>query len=96
DKHHEYWEILVGRARNQEERKHADYLYEHFFEPLALRDFNNNDLFAREQMQEFYENRDGWNNETLCAFDDATIIWRKVAARYNRGIQEPPRRVSSR
>jgi len=89
DKHHEYWEVLVGRARNEEERREADYQYEHFFEPLALKDFNDNDLFAREAMQSFYE-RDGWNRETLCAFDDATIVWRKVAARFNRGIQEPP------
>jgi phenylpropionate dioxygenase-like ring-hydroxylating dioxygenase large terminal subunit len=90
DKHHEYWEVLVGRCRNEEERREAEYLYDHFLEPLGLRDFNNNDLFAREAMQPFYEKHDGWNAETLCAFDDATIVWRKVAARFNRGIQEPP------
>jgi phenylpropionate dioxygenase-like ring-hydroxylating dioxygenase large terminal subunit len=86
DKHHEYWEVLVGHCSSEEERREADYLYDHFFEPLALKDFNNNDLFAREAMQSFYE-QDGWNQETLCAFDDATIVWRKVAARFNRGIQ---------
>jgi phenylpropionate dioxygenase-like ring-hydroxylating dioxygenase large terminal subunit len=90
DKHHEYWEILVGRCRNEDERREADYLYDNFFEPLALRDFNDNDLFAREAMQSFYERSDGWNRESLCAFDAATITWRKVAARFNRGIQEPP------
>jgi len=89
DKHHEYWEVLVGRCANEEQRGEADYLYDHFFEPLALKDFNDNDLFAREAMQSFYE-RDGWNQETLCAFDDATIVWRKIAARFNRGIQESP------
>jgi phenylpropionate dioxygenase-like ring-hydroxylating dioxygenase large terminal subunit len=90
DKHHEYWEILVGRCRNEEERREADYLYDNFLEPLGLRDFNDNDLFAREAMQNFYEQGDGWNRESLCAFDAATITWRKVAARFNRGIQEPP------
>jgi phenylpropionate dioxygenase-like ring-hydroxylating dioxygenase large terminal subunit len=95
DRHHEYWEVLVGRCRDEEERREADYLYDHFFEPLALKDFNDNDLFAREAMQSFYE-RDGWNEETLCAFDDATIVWRKVAARFNRGIQEPPHRRGAR
>jgi hypothetical protein len=90
DQHHEYWEILVGRCRNEEERREADYLYDNFFEPLALRDFNDNDLFAREAMQNFYQREDGWNRESLCAFDAATITWRKVAARFNRGIQEPP------
>jgi phenylpropionate dioxygenase-like ring-hydroxylating dioxygenase large terminal subunit len=89
DKHHEYWEVLVGHCSSEEDRREADYLYDHFFEPLALKDFNDNDLFAREAMQSFYE-QDGWNQETLCAFDDATIVWRKVAARFNRGIQSAP------
>jgi Homotrimeric ring hydroxylase len=45
-------------------------------------------------VQSFYE-RDGWSQENLCAFDDATIVWRKIAARFNRGIQESPyRRVT--
>jgi phenylpropionate dioxygenase-like ring-hydroxylating dioxygenase large terminal subunit len=96
DKHHEYWEVLVAHCANDEERREADYLYDHFLEPLALRDFNDNDLFAREAMQEFYERGDGWNRETLCAFDAATITWRKVAARFNRGIQEPPAPLAAR
>jgi phenylpropionate dioxygenase-like ring-hydroxylating dioxygenase large terminal subunit len=95
DKHHEYWEVLVGRCSSAEDRREADYLYEHFFEPLALKDFNDNDLFAREAMQSFYEHG-GWHQETLCAFDDATIVWRKIAARFNRGIQDPPYRRAAR
>jgi len=47
-------------------------------------------------MQDFYENRDGWNAETLCAFDESVIMWRKLAARFNRGIQDPPHRRSGR
>ena len=92
DRHHVYWEVLVGHCRDDGERREADYLYDHFFEPLALRDFNDNDVFAREAMQDFYENRDGWNAETLCAFDESVIMWRKIAARFNRGIQDPPQR----
>jgi phenylpropionate dioxygenase-like ring-hydroxylating dioxygenase large terminal subunit len=96
DRQHVYWEVLVGRCRDDDERREADYLYNHFFEPLALRDFNDNDVFAREAMQDFYENRDGWNAETLCAFDESVIMWRKLAARFNRGIQDPPHRRSGR
>ena len=33
---------------------------------------------------------DGWNKETLCQLDNALTAWRKVASRYNRGIQERP------
>jgi hypothetical protein len=46
-------------------------------------------------MQSFYEHG-GWHQETLCAFDDATIVWRKIAARFNRGIQESPYRRTAR
>ncbi len=91
NRHHEYWEVLVGRCTSPQERQEAEYLYEHFFEPLALKDFNDNDLFAREAMQSFYE-QGGWERENLCAFDDATIVWRKIASRFNRGIQESPHR----
>ena len=66
------------------------YRYNNVFEPLALRDFNDNDLFAREAMQDFYEHGDGWNKEVLCQLDNALTAWRKVASRYNRGIQERP------
>ena len=88
--HHEYWEVLVAHCRNEADLKDAEYRYNNVFEPLALRDFNDNDLFAREAMQPFYETGDGWNRETLCQLDNALTAWRKVASRYNRGIQERP------
>ena len=86
--HHEYWEILVGLAATRRIGG-SRVSYDNFFEPLALRDFNDNDLFAREAMQNFYEHGDGWNKES-CALQRGHITWRKVAARFNRGIQEPP------
>jgi hypothetical protein len=88
--HHEYWEILVAHCRSEADLKDAEYRYNNVFEPLALRDFNDNDLFAREAMQDFYEHGDGWNKEVLCQLDNALTAWRKVASRYNRGIQERP------
>src|SRR5579871_5104763 len=91
DKHHEYWEVVVGPCRSQEEREHAESLYSGFFEPLGLRGFNDADLFAREAMQKFYEDNAGWDEEVLCMFDNALIAWRKAVSRFNRGIQEPPR-----
>jgi phenylpropionate dioxygenase-like ring-hydroxylating dioxygenase large terminal subunit len=88
--HHEYWEVLVAHCRSEAELKDAEYRYNNVFEKLALRDFNDNDLFAREAMQNFYETGDGWNKEVLCQLDNALTAWRKVASRYNRGIQDPP------
>ncbi len=91
DKHHEYWEVVVGPCRNEEERKEAESLYTGFFEPIGLRGFNDADLFAREAMQKFYEDNAGWDEEVLCMFDNALVAWRKAVSRFNRGIQEPPR-----
>ena len=57
--------------------------------PVVLRDFNDCDLWAREAMQDFYANG-GWEEETLCSLDAVIVGWRKLVARYNRGIQPPP------
>jgi hypothetical protein len=70
--------------------REIEFKYTHFFEPLGLRDFNSNDLFAREAMQDFYADMDGWNREELCKLDAVVVGWRRLAARFNRGIQEPP------
>lgn len=92
DKRHEYWEIIVaGPCEDEKQREEWDFMFENFFEPLGLRDFNNNDLFAREQLQDFYENYGGWDREVLCDMDGVIVGWRKVAARFNRGIADSPR-----
>jgi len=90
DRTHEYWEIIVGHCNNDEDRKEAEFRYTNFFEPLGLYDFNNHDLFAREAMEDFYRDMDGWSEEQLCKTDAIVVGWRKLAARFNRGIQEPP------
>jgi phenylpropionate dioxygenase-like ring-hydroxylating dioxygenase large terminal subunit len=90
DQTHEYWEIIVGHCHSENDRKEAEFRYTNFFEPLGLYDFNNHDLFAREAMESFYRDMDGWNEEQLCKTDAIVVGWRKLAARFNRGIQEPP------
>lgn len=92
DKRHEYWEIIVAPCENEEQHEEWDLMFENFFEPIGLRDFNNNDLFAREQLQDFYENYGGWDREVLCDMDGVIVGWRKVASRFNRGIATSPRR----
>jgi len=93
DKHHEYWEVLVGDCGSDADRAEAEFKYKNFFEPLGLYDFNNSDLFAREAMQDFYSEMEGWDREQLCKLDGVIVGWRKLAARFNRGIQEPPVRA---
>lgn len=90
NKRHEYWEVFVAHCNSPEERKELDFQFENLVLPLALQGFNDCDLFAREALQEFYECKDGWNNEVLCELDAVIVGWRKLASRFNRGIQENP------
>jgi hypothetical protein len=90
DQHHEYWDIAFGVCHTEEERKEAQFKHEKMFKPLHFEDFYSNDIFAREQMERFYRERDGWNREQLCELDTVVVAWRKLASRFNRGIQAPP------
>ncbi|MGH7906073.1 MAG: Rieske 2Fe-2S domain-containing protein [Candidatus Binataceae bacterium] len=90
DQHHEYWEVVVNPCRNAEERNDADYMYESVFEPIALRDFNDRDVFARVAMQQVYGTGKGWEKEVLCSMDSIIVGWRKLVSQFNRGIQEKP------
>ena len=90
DHNHMYWELIVYRGTTEEEKKEFDFKFEHFFKPLGLLDFNNNDIMAREATEEFYEKRDGWNNEHLSDMDFSVVAWRKHASKYGRGFFESP------
>ena len=58
-----------------------------FYEPMALHGFNDDDIWAREAMQKFYDDDRGWLEEQLFEQDRNLIAWRKLASRYNRGVQ---------
>lgn len=88
DRRHEYWSVIAAWCADETEREEFRYRYEKYFEPLILGEFNDQDIFAREAMQHFYANG-GWEKEQLCVLDTSVVQWRKVAARYNRGIQPP-------
>jgi carbazole 1,9a-dioxygenase terminal dioxygenase component len=55
---------------------------------LVVHKFNNEDVLAREAMERFYAEEDGWNEEMLYRPDLVIAEWRKLAARHNRGIQK--------
>lgn len=90
DKRHMYWEVIVYHASTQEEIDDFNVKYENFFEPLGLRGFNDNDIFAREATEEFYQRFDGWNNEVFAHADFSVVQWRKQAAKHGRGFFESP------
>jgi len=89
DKRHEYWQMLAAWCPDAEARENFAFRFKHYYEPVALRDFNDHDMAAREAMQRFYENG-GWEEEALCSMDAVIVSWRKMVSRYNRGIQDPP------
>jgi nitrite reductase/ring-hydroxylating ferredoxin subunit len=89
DARHEYWQIIAAWCPTAEAREQFLFRFKHYYEPVALRDFNDHDLHAREAMQPYYANG-GWESEALCSLDAVIVSWRKLVSRYNRGIQEPP------
>ena len=52
--------------------------------------FNNEDVFAREAMDEFYGDEDGWHRESLFGPDVLVTAWRNLCSNANRGIQQLP------
>ena len=98
DKTHMYWEVLARRCTTPDERARFAYECKHVWREEALFGFNNHDVFAREQMENFYssDGGPGWEDEQLCAMDAVIVGWRKLAARYNRGIQTPQAHPSPR
>lgn len=93
DDKYEYWEVIACRCRTDEERASFEQRYTTLYEPQCLYGFNNDDIFAREAMQDFYADGAGWSDEQLGEMDHTIVTWRKVAARYNRGIAPKPRGV---
>ena len=89
DDTYEYWEVLVKRCSTPEEVEQFKYRYRTVLEPMALKGFNNCDLYARESMQDFYGDGSGWDDEQLVDTDVSPITWRKLASRCNRGIAKP-------
>ena len=95
---HEYWEVILAVCNTEAELKKFKYEYEHLWLPIALHDFNDDDLFAREHMERFYsvDGGVGWDDEQLCGMDAVITGWRKLVSRHNRGIQTPQTHPSPR
>ncbi len=63
---------------------------EDYWKDLVLNTFNSDDVMAREAMDPFYAEEDGWHRERLYRPDLIITEWRKLASRHNRGIQRRP------
>jgi carbazole 1,9a-dioxygenase terminal dioxygenase component len=93
---HLYVQMLGRKVANEQEAKRFRMEVQALWEPLDLRGFNDEDIFAREHLQEFYQDDDAWLNEQLFQGDVVTLRWRTVCSRWNRGIQwRGPRRLDA-
>jgi carbazole 1,9a-dioxygenase terminal dioxygenase component len=54
---------------------------------LVPNHFNNDDVFAREAMADFYADQSGWFRERLFGPDIVITQWRKLASQAARGVQ---------
>ncbi len=88
EKTHIYFQFGAKRVASPQEyeawvREEGYY----FWEVPVVHNFTVQDAFAREGMQKFYEEEDGWMRERLYRPDVELTMWRKFASEHARGIQ---------
>ncbi len=85
---HWYFRTLGRRVKSATEEAAYDKEFNEHWKPLSLHGFNDDDIWAREAMQTFYEDDWGWVKEQLFEADSNIVAWRKLANEENRGIQK--------
>ncbi|HUK59092.1 MAG TPA: Rieske 2Fe-2S domain-containing protein [Stellaceae bacterium] len=91
DEHsHNYIVTWGRRVKNEAERQLFYHEVDAVWKDLVVDKFNNEDVLAREAMERFYSDEDGWNREYLYRPDLVLTEWRKLASKHNRGIQRRP------
>ena len=84
---HTYWRVLGKRAKSAEEAEAFRVEFHSLWTTLALRGFNDLDIWAREGLEENYRNDEAWTSEHFFKPDACKVEWRKLASRVHRGIQ---------
>lgn len=90
ERSHMYTVTWGKRVASQEEAERFFGTIEDHWKDLVLNTFNSDDVMAREAMEPFYAEGDGWHRERLYRPDLIITEWRKLASHYNRGIQKRP------
>lgn len=85
---HMYFQILEKlNSPTQEAAEAFNAVCKSLLEPMALRGFNDDDLWAREATQAFYQDDWGWIEEQLMEQDHNLIAWRKLVSKCGRTLQ---------
>ncbi len=84
-----YWYIqtLGKEVANEAEEQEFEKDFNEKWEDWGLRGFNDDDIWAREAMEEFYKDDWGWIKEQLFEPDGNIVAWRQLASEANRGVQ---------
>lgn len=89
--YHMYWQLLVKDCPTAYDREDFSLRYHNTWENLALKEgFNDDDIWSREAMEDFYQNRNGWDEEKLFSMDKFIVEFRKLVHKHARGVQPPP------
>ncbi len=90
ERSHNYIVTWGRRVANETEERQFFHEIDAVWKQLVVDKFNNEDVIAREAMERFYAEEDGWNREYLYRPDLVLTEWRKLASKHNRGIQRRP------
>jgi carbazole 1,9a-dioxygenase terminal dioxygenase component len=88
EKTHMYWQVLGRRVSGVEAATAFRSEVESYWEEVALHGFNDDDVWAREALEDAYTEGNGWAKERLFKPDMCIVEWRKLASTYHRGIQK--------
>jgi carbazole 1,9a-dioxygenase terminal dioxygenase component len=88
EKTHMYWQILGKKISQAEDAAAFRSEVESYWEDVALRGFNDDDVWAREALEDAYTEGEGWLKERLFKPDMCIVEWRKLSSQYHRGIQK--------
>jgi carbazole 1,9a-dioxygenase terminal dioxygenase component len=92
DEHSHHYIVTWGkRSKDDHQREQFVREMDVVWKDLVVHKFNSDDVVAREAMEHFYAEEDGWNQEQLYRPDMVIAEWRRLASRHNRGIQPKPR-----
>jgi carbazole 1,9a-dioxygenase terminal dioxygenase component len=84
---HEYFQLLQRRVATPADVATFRREFDETWCDLALHGFNDDDVWAREELESFYRDGDGWSNERLFPPDMCIVEWRRLAAAHARGLQ---------
>ena len=84
---HVYWQVLGTKTESEQEANEFKDKVDTYWTDVALRGFNDDDVWAREALEEAYADGRGWATERLFRPDMCIVEWRKLASKHNRGIQ---------